>query len=211
MNVFLPADILIPDVESMEKWSVIACDQFSSQPEYWKDVKETVGDEPVELPHVLLLCDDRSDGLMKWLSGKKEEMRKIYNFNLMKEGGHISGWLVSGKLAKDFEKKITSYENISAEMPYAVGDGNHSLATAKVCYENYKKIHSDTENANAPARYAMVELENIHDKALEFSPIHRIVTETDEEALLEELQKHVAPRKDIQYNGIRKSAKVFFI
>lgn len=168
MNVFLPADILIPDVESMEKWSVIACDQFSSQPEYWKDVKETVGDAPVELTHVLLLCDDRSDGLMKWLSGKKEEMRKIYNFNLMKEGGHISGWLVSGKLAKDFEKKITSYENISAEMPYAVGDGNHSLATAKVCYENYKKTHSDTENANAPARYAMVELENIHDEALKF-------------------------------------------
>ena len=190
MNIFLPADILIPDVESMEKWSVIACDQFSSQPEYWKDVKETVGDAPVELPHVLLLCDDRSDGLMKWLSGKKEEMRKIYNFNLMKEGGHISGWLVSGKLAKDFEKKITSYENIGvAEMPYAVGDGNHSMATAKVCYENYKKTHSDTENANAPARYAMVELENIHDEALKFSPIHRIVTETDEEALLEELQK----------------------
>ena len=92
MNVFLPADILIPDVESMEKWSVIACDQFSSQPEYWKDVKETVGDAPVELTHVLLLCDDRSDGLMKWLSGKKEEMRKIYHFNLMKEGGHIRGW-----------------------------------------------------------------------------------------------------------------------
>lgn len=64
-----------------------------------------------------------------------------------------------------------------------------TLATAKVCYENYKKTHSDTENANAPARYAMVELENIHDKALEFSPIHRIVTETDEEALLDELQK----------------------
>ena len=84
---------------------------------------------------------------MEWLSGKKEEMRKIYNFNLMKEGGHISGWLVSGKLAKDFGKKITFYENISAEMPYAVGDGNHSLATAKVCYENYKKTHSDTENA----------------------------------------------------------------
>lgn len=126
---------------------------------------------------------------MKWLSGKKEEMRKIYNFNLMKEGGHISGWLVSGKLAKDFEKQITSYENISADMTYAVGDGNHSLATAKVCYENYKKTHSDTENTNALARYAMVELENIHDEALKFSPIHRIVTETDEEALLDELQK----------------------
>ena len=64
-----------------------------------------------------------------------------------------------------------------------------TLATAKVCYENYKKTHSDTENTNALARYAMVELENIHDKALKFSPIHRIVTETDEEALLDELQK----------------------
>ena len=115
MNVFLPADILIPDVESMEKWSVIACDQFSSQPEYWKDVKETVGDAPVELPHVLLLCDDRSDGLMKWLSGKMEEMRQIYNFNLMKEGGHISGWLVSGKLAKDFEKQISGAVWLNAD------------------------------------------------------------------------------------------------
>ena len=76
----------------------------------------------------------------------------------------MAGWCLESS-QKIFEKKITSYENISAEMPYAVGDGNHSLATAKVCYENYKKTHSDTENANAPARYAMVELENIHDKA----------------------------------------------
>ena len=55
MNVFLPADILIPDVESMEKWSVIACDQFSSQPEYWKDVKETVGDAPSSLHLIIVL------------------------------------------------------------------------------------------------------------------------------------------------------------
>ena len=70
---------------------------------------------------------------------EKGRNAKIYNFNLMKEGGHISGWLVSGKLAKDFEKQITSYENISAEMPYAVGDGNHSLASAKVCLKIIKK------------------------------------------------------------------------
>lgn len=290
MNVFLPADILIPDVESMEKWSVIACDQFSSQPEYWKDVKETVGNSPsslhlifpeaeledvdeaekiktincnmqsyleqgifkeyeksyvyvertlqngkirkglvgmidleaydysensssriratektvtsripprvkireyapIELPHVLLLCDDRSGTLIERLSKKKKEMIQLYDFDLMKEGGHISGWLVSGRLAEDFEKQVASYEMANADMPYAVGDGNHSLATAKVCYENYKKSHSGTENINVPARYAMVELENIHDEALEFSPIHRIVTETDKGVLLEELRK----------------------
>lgn len=290
MNVFLPADVLIPDVESMEKWSVIACDQFSSQPEYWKEVEETVGNAPsslhlifpeaeledadeaekikkinrnmqsyleqgifkeyeksyvyvertlqngnirrglvgmidleaydysedsssriratektvtsripprvrireyapIELPHVLLLCDDRSDMLMEWLSKKKKEMIRLYDFDLMKEGGHIGGWLVAGKLAEGFEKQIESYEKASEDMPYAVGDGNHSLATAKVCYENYKKIHPNEESENAPARYAMVELENIHDETLEFSPIHRIVTETDEEALLEELRK----------------------
>ena len=290
MNVFLPADVLIPDVESMEKWSVIACDQFSSQPEYWKDVKEAVGNAPssfhlifpeaeledvdedekiktinknmqsyleqgifkeyeksyiyvertlqngnirrglvgmidleaydysensssriratektvtsripprvkirecapIELPHVLLLCNDRSGMLIEWLGKKKEEMFRLYDFDLMKEGGHISGWLAAGKLAEDFEKQIESYEKASADMPYAVGDGNHSLATAKVCYENYKKLHSNEEIQNDPARYAMVELENIHDETLNFSPIHRIVTGTDEEALLEELRK----------------------
>ena len=290
MNVFLPADILIPKVESMEKWSVIACDQFSSQPEYWEDVKKIVGNEPsslhlifpeaelenvneaekiktinrnmqeyleqgifqtyenayvyvertlldgsirkglvgiidleaydyseessskiratektvtsripprvkireyapIELPHVLLLCDDRKGEIIEWLSAKKNELTKIYDFNLMKNGGHISGWLVQGRTAKVLEKQIAVYEKENADMPYAVGDGNHSLATAKVCYKNYKKTHSDMEIKNTPARYAMVEMENIHDVSLEFAPIHRIITGTNEKVLLEELQK----------------------
>lgn len=296
MNVFLPADVLVPKVESMEKWSVIACDQFSSQPEYWEDVKKIVGNEPsslhlifpeaelenvnedekitsinqnmqtyleqgifqtyensyvyvertlldgsirkglvgtvdleaydyseestskiratektvtsripprvkirehapIELPHVLLLCDDRKGEIIEWLSAKKNELTKIYDFDLMKSGGHIRGWLVQGRMAKNLEKQIVAYEKEHADMPYAVGDGNHSLATAKVCYENYKKQHSDTENVNTPVRYAMVELENIHDRSLEFSPIHRIITGTNEQALLEELQKTCCARE----------------
>lgn len=190
---------------------MIACDQFSSQPEYWKDVKETVGDAPVELPHVLLLCDDRSDGLMEWLSGKKEEMRKIYNFNLMKEGGHISGWLVSGKLAKDFEKKITSYENISAEMPYAVGDGNHSLATAKVCYENYKKHIPIQKMQMLRQDMRWWSWKIFTTKRWNFLRFIELLQRQMKKHYWMSFKKHVAPRMDIQYNGIRKSAKVFFI
>lgn len=290
MNVFLPADILIPKVESMEKWSVIACDQFSSQPEYWEDVKKIAGNAPsslhlifpeaelenvnenekiksinhnmqtyleqgifriyensyvyverilhdgsirkglvgiidleaydyseesiskiratektvtsripprvkirehapIELPHVLLLCDDRKGAIIEWLSAKKNELTKIYDFDLMKNGGHLSGWLVQGGTSENLKNQIAAYEKEHADMPYAVGDGNHSLATAKVCYENLKRLHSDAENMNIPARYAMVELENIHDMSLEFAPIHRIVTGTNAGALLEKLQK----------------------
>ena len=82
--------------------------------------------------------------------------------------------------------KILALDSSGLVASVAVVENDTLLAEYTV---NYKKTHSDTENANAPARYAMVELENIHDKTLEFSPIHRIVTETDEEALLDELQK----------------------
>ena len=140
MNVFLPADILIPDVESMEKWSVIACDQFSSQPEYWKDVKETVGDAPVELPHVLLLCDDRSD-VMKII----KKHIPIQKMQMLRQDMRWWSW-------KIFTTKRWNF-----------------LRFIELLQRQMKK------------HYWM------------------------------SFKKHVAPRMDIQYNGIRKSAKVFFI
>ena len=247
-ETFLPANILMPQVDSMKKWAVIACDQFSSQPEYWDEVKEYVGNTPttlhlmlpeaylgseeedekirkiqstmknyaddhllktyenslvyvertlqngkirrgivgaidleqysytpeheakirstektvmeripprmkiryqapIELPHVILLCDDWKNEVLEIVTEQKENLEKLYEFDLMQEGGHIAGWLVDGEVKEQFLEKLRSYEQQMTEkykdlsddpMVYAVGDGNHSLATAKAYYEKIK-------------------------------------------------------------------------
>ncbi len=298
MKIFTPANILLPDVDSMEKWAVIACDQFSSQPEYWKEVREYVGDAPstlnmilpeaelgvkdekakiqkinqnmedyieqgvfkeypdsfvyiertlqngsvrkgligmvdleaysyeagsdsairatektvleripprmriregavLEFPHVQILCDDVEKTLIEPIGKMKSELTKLYEFDLMKDGGHIVGWLVQGDVKDGFELRLHAYERsledkyIDVEgvpMTFAMGDGNHSLATAKACYEELKKNNPKKNYSNHPARYALVELENIHSSALEFEPIHRILTGIDPENVLECLE-----------------------
>lgn len=276
MSIFTSADILLPKDADMEKWSVIACDQFTSQKEYWVKAHELVGDAPsalklimpeaelpaeegridainaemkaylengvfeekknsfiyvertlnngeirkglvgmidleeydynagsvsavratektvieripprvnirrgasLELPHVLLLCDDEERMIIDPLSVGRRALPLVYDFDLMQGGGHISGWLVSGLALRALKSRIEDYEKKAAAkgLVYAVGDGNHSLAAAKACYE---------ENKRAEARFALVELENIHDEAQEFEPIHRIVTGTDAEKLI---------------------------
>lgn len=277
MSIFTPADILLPQVDSMEKWAVIACDQFASEPEYWDRARQLVqnapsalnliwpeaelGDDaavriaginaamqqyleqtlfqthknafiyvertllngkvrrgivgaldlqaydyqpdtgcpvratektvveripprvnirkdaPLELPHVLLLCDDSEQII--FASIRKEALPVVYDFDLMQGGGHITGWLLQGKAAAALADAIGRYEAIDKPVKYAVGDGNHSLASAKTCY---------ALNPIPQARYALVELENIHDDAQEFEPIHRIIKETDPEQLLSTLQ-----------------------
>ena len=74
-------------------------------------------------------------------------------------------------------------------MTYAVGDGNHSLATAKACYEELKKNNPNSDLSNHPARFALVELENIHDEAQQFAPIHRVIAKTNPDGLLAYLAK----------------------
>ena len=293
MNVFTSADILLPDHTDMEKWAVIAVDQFVSQPGYWQQARAFVGDAPstlhmvwpeaeleddaqtritainrtmaryldqqlfrllpqsyilvertlqngtvrrgvvgavdlehydytpgvncavratektvteripprvtirqdapIELPHVLLLCDDPGKTLIESIS--TEALPLLYDFELMQGGGRIRGWLMADQAAQNFTLKVSAYEAAAREhfapqspVFYAVGDGNHSLAAAKVCYESRKQ-------AGDPglSRYALVELENIHDPALEFEPIHRIIKNTDPDALLVALQAHCAP------------------
>lgn len=301
MNAFLPADILIPLVEDMEKWAVIACDQFTSDPAYWARVDKTVGEAPsalrlilpeaelgspqearrigeihrtmdsyldkglfktyagafvyvertmhngsvrkglvgmadlecydyrpdatspiratektvteripprqrvrrdasLELPHVLLLCDDEEDALIGPITALRDSLPKLYDLELMEGGGHIAGYLVDGPAAADFQARLAAYSRRCPEkyrdlpgapMVFAVGDGNHSLATAKSCYEELKA--RDPEYANHPARYALVELENIHDDSQAFEPIHRVVTHTSPEALLSALAAWCAP------------------
>ena len=249
MNAFLPADILMPKTDHMEKWAVIACDQFTSDQAYWDRVRKNaegavstinlilpeaelgtekeaehtaeinatmkkymedgvftvypnsfvyvertlengsireglVGmvdldaydytpgatsairatertvperipprqrvrrDAPIELPHVLMLCDDHDKKLIEPIAAKKDSLKKIYDFDLMEDGGHITGWLVEGKDVDEFNKALTEYTATVGEkytglkgtpMVFAVGDGNHSLATAKACYEELRR------------------------------------------------------------------------
>ena len=299
MSTFIPTDILMPQVDSMKKWAVIACDQFSSQPEYWEEVEDYVKEAPstlhlmlpeaklgskdedekirkiqstmknymdnhllktyeksfiyvertlqnkkirrgivgaidleeysytpekeakirstektvmeripprmkiryqapIELPHVILLCDDWKNELLEFVTQSKEILTKLYDFDLMQDGGHIAGWLVDGKVKEQFITKLQQYEERMKEkygklskepMYYAVGDGNHSLATAKACYEKLKQNHQWKHVEDHLARYALVELENLHDDSQQFEPIHRVITGTNPQELLSELKQ----------------------
>ncbi|MBQ2445644.1 MAG: DUF1015 domain-containing protein [Oscillospiraceae bacterium] len=299
MNAFLPADILFPRVDSMEKWAVIACDQFTSDPAYWDRVRKNaegapstinlilpeaelgtekeaehtalinktmaeylqnhifttfenalvyiertlengtvrkglVGmvdlntydystgstsairatertvveripprmrvrrDAPIELPHILMLADDHEKVLIEPIGEKKDQLKKIYDFELMEGGNRIAGWLVQGEEAQAFNDRLTEYSATVGKkyedlkgvpMVFAVGDGNHSLATAKSCYEELKANNPDMDLSMHPARFALVELENIHDEAQVFEPIHRVIVKCDPKALLAALEQ----------------------
>lgn len=300
MNAFLPADILMPKTDKMEKWAVIACDQFTSDKAYWDRVRENANgavstinlilpeaelgtekeaqhtalinktmqeyiekdvfttfknslvyvertlengnirpgligmvdldaydystgavsairatertvperipprqrvrrDAPIELPHILMLCDDHEKVLIEPIGAKKDSLKKIYDFDLMEDGGHITGWLVEGSDVDTFNRVLSEYSATVGKkyeglkgvpMVFAVGDGNHSLATAKSCYEELKAKNPGQDLSNHPARYALVELENIHDEAQVFEPIHRVVFKTEPKKLLEKLEEN---------------------
>ena len=300
-NVFLPADILLPKNADMTKWAVIACDQFTSDQEYWNRVRATaegsvstinlilpeaelgtekeaahtalinktmseymengvfetyensliyvertlengsirmglmgmvdldaydytVGatsairatertvteripprqrvrrDAPIELPHILLLCDDHEKVLIEPIAAKKDSFKVLYDCDLMEDGGHITGWLVPQEEVEKFNATLAEYsanvgkkyEGLKGEpVVFAVGDGNHSLATAKSCYEELKKNNPGVDLSAHPARYALVELENIHDPSQEFEPIHRVIFNTDTKKMLKAVEENI--------------------
>ncbi len=301
MEAFTSFDVLIPKGKYMANWPVIACDQFTSQPEYWEKVRTQAEGVPsafhcilpesgltaateetyagirrsmeaflragvfkeyrdsfvyvertlqdgsiragvvgvldleqydyhsdaraavratertveeripprmkirrgaqLELSHVLLLCDDGEMRLIEPLAEEKARLKMAYDLDLMLGGGHISGWLLQGAPAAAFRQRLQEYADRCAAkyggegvapVLYAVGDGNHSLATAKECYEEMKANSVSAESLRL-ARYAMVELGNIHAPSLKFEPIHRIVTDADVDALLEYAKGYCAP------------------
>ncbi|MCR5663699.1 MAG: DUF1015 domain-containing protein [Oscillospiraceae bacterium] len=155
-------------------------------------------DAPIELPHILMLCDDHEKKLIESVGAKKDRLPRLYDFELMEGGGRIRGWLVAGEDAAAFDRTLSDYCETVGEkyvglkgvpMVFAVGDGNHSLATAKSCYEELKSLHPGEDLSGHPARYALVELENIHDEAQVFEPIHRVITHTEPAKLIEALEK----------------------
>ena len=297
---FYPADILLPKEADMSKWAVVACDQFTSQPEYWQAVENYVGespsalrlilpeaklslpdveeeiirintsmeqylrenifqsfeqsmiymertqsdgkvrhgligmvdleqydftpgsgalirategtvleripprvkvrqDAPIELPHVMLLIDDPAGTVIEPLANASGAMTPVYDFTLQQGGGHLKGWKLMEQqidAVADALAELCTVEEMErkyglkdvAPLLFAVGDGNHSLATAKQCYENLKKVTPESEWAALPARYALVEVVNNHDEALQFEPIHRVLFGVEPEQVLSELK-----------------------
>lgn len=298
MKIFGATNILLPKAEDFSRWAVIACDQFTSQPEYWQEVKANVGtapstlnlvlpecylqpgyeklipvinanmeqylaqqifqtypdsyvyiertllngkirrgllgavdleeysyaadasctirateqtvleripprvaireNAPVELPHIILFCDDAEDALIGSCEQGKADYPVLYDFDLMCGGGHITGWLISGEAKTKIDSCFADYvagceEKYAGKNPVvlAVGDGNHSLATAKACYEKIKAQLPAEAAAVHPARYAMVEVENIQDAAQEFEPIHRVIANCQPKAILQALEAKI--------------------
>ena len=293
---FSAADILLPRERFLQRWAVIACDQFTSEPEYWNEVERLTGEVPssfqlilpeselhrnpdarirkihgtmlryleeqifreypdsfiytertlangairrgligkidleayeytehsgsliratertvqeripprmavrkgaaLELPHILLLCDDERCQVIEPFQVMRDRLPKLYDFDLMLGGGHISGWLVSGSEKHALEERLEEYERREiAKHPdnrllYAVGDGNHSLATAKACLEEWKRQNPEEDTLLKPQRYALCELNNIHDPGQTFEPIHRVVKACRANQLLSDLCRH---------------------
>lgn len=280
MGILNRADIMLPITQTPEKWSVVACDQYTSQPEYWHRVEKYVGaapstlnlvypeaylsegesrigkinaamkkymdsglfeeyrdcliyvertlpggrvrrgivgaidlecydyrkgvksairategtvmsripprvkireNAPLELPHVMLLANDPEEVIFSSVSKGK----KLYDFDLMENGGHLCGYLLDGNRADSVISAVDAFAQTAEDgLVFAVGDGNHSLATAKTCWDNIKDSLSEKERAVHPARFCLVEIENIYDKVLEFEPIHRIVFNVDKNAFV---------------------------
>ncbi|MBQ4120511.1 MAG: DUF1015 domain-containing protein [Clostridia bacterium] len=136
----------------------------------------------LELPHVMLLINDIEKTVIEPLAKAKDSFPLLYDFDLMLGGGHVKGYLVTKESAQAVDQALDAlYE--TSPLLFAVGDGNHSLATAKTCYQN---------NPTALARQALVEVVNIHDSALEFEPIFRVLFGVDPTAVLKELERYFA-------------------
>jgi hypothetical protein len=156
---------------------------------------------PIELPHILVLIDDPDRTVIEPLTHKKNTLKKLYDTDLMQAGGHITGHLVSGEddvygvlnalgRLKDAGRFREKYGE-RAPMLFAMGDGNHSFATAKACWEKIKTGIPESEWAGHPARYALVEVENVHDEGIVFEPIHRVVFGASGNRAIETLLRHL--------------------
>ena len=138
------------------------------------------GDAPIEMPHILILIDDPDKTVIEPLVNQQREV--IYDTDLMMDGGHITGSFIEEKNLEGAKEALSALYD-KAEEKYgaghvifqAMGDGNHSLATAKTAWENIKKTLSPEELEGHPARYALCEIENIHDDGIVFEPIHRVI------------------------------------
>lgn len=159
---------------------------------------------PIELPHIMVLIDDPQGNVIEPLFN--ENLEKVYNFDLLENGGHLKGYRVDQpelikqvvmaleKLA-DPDAYHVKYNVAGKVMLYAMGDGNHSFATAKAIWEKLKEEAGDLSAVmRHPARYALVELVNLHDPGLEFEAIHRVLFNIDCKQLKQQMKSFFAER-----------------
>ncbi len=162
-------------------------------------------DAPIELPHVMLLIDDRKKSVIEPLENKKESLPVAYDFDLMAGGGHITGRFLDeaekdrvasalGALCDGREMSEKYGKDGIAPLLFAVGDGNHSLAAAKAAYEEIKAKLGDAAKDHS-ARYALVEIVNLHDTGLEFEPIYRVLFSVDPDDVVSSLEDFAKENK----------------
>ncbi len=173
----------------------------------------------LELPHIMLLIDDPDRKVIEPLFADKDAFRKAYDTDLMLNGGHLSGWFVpEGKetaalierlngLAdpETFNKKY-GLTGEHAVLPYAVGDGNHSMATAKANWERIKQDLSEEERQDHPARFVLAEVVNIHDDSLEIEGIHRVLFHIHPREVFQAADDFFRLHGGMAYCGAPKSA-----
>lgn len=138
-------------------------------------------DAPLEFPHILLLIDDPALSVIEPVAEKTDEFEKLYDLDLMLGGGKVQGYLLPDDVCEEIQKALNSLvENADDKLLFAVGDGNHSLATAKTCAENTN---------NEKAKTAMVEIVNIHSPAINFEPIYRVLFDCDTDKVIDDFIK----------------------
>lgn len=174
---------------------------------------------PLESPHIMLLVDDPEKKLVEGTGSRVEKNKPLYSGNLMQNSGSIKGWAVSSD--EDVEYVRSALEALAEKHTasdgsvflFAVGDGNHSLATAKAVWDEYKA--ANPEEKDSPVRYALVEIVNIYDSGLTFEPIHRVVFDADPEKLIEKIAqkldgavKKVSSAQELE-DSVKKSSADF--
>ena len=145
----------------------------------------------IESPHIMLLLDDKEQRVIESLDAEIADLRKLYDFDLMQNGGHIEGYLLNASRKESVlsaMQALVMHNNSSIQ--FAVGDGNHSLASAKARFEEIRKEYGDAVAMEHPLRYALCEVVNLHEDALVFEPIYRILTVSAPKELLRELQAY---------------------
>lgn len=159
-------------------------------------------DAPVELPHIMLLIDDRKHSVIEPIWAAREGLEKVYDFDLNMSGGHLEGYRIDSQIVIDaFEKYVDSVQNLYGtgknDFIFAVGDGNHSLATAQAHWNRIKEGLTDAQKAVHPARFALCEVENLHDDGIVFEPIHRFVFGVGED-FVRYMQANLSGEKEIK-------------